>query len=233
MKMSKTLQKRFLEICSSKDYRAAVAFQNEIAAIIPGRPGREKIDRICGLDISYNRFSPRIYAAAAVYSFPELTVIEEATAVDIIDFPYIPGLLAYREGPPLLRVIRKLKAKVDLFIFDGQGLAHPRGAGIAGTMGLLLDRPSIGAAKTRLIGSFTEPGRTRGSAADLIYNGKVIGKVLRSKSDVKPIFVSVGYKISLASAVKFTLDICVDLKIPVPIRRAHILANMARRRDDC
>jgi deoxyribonuclease V len=231
MKMSKMMRKRFLEICLSKDYRAAVAFQNEIAGLIPGKPYKGKIDTVCGLDISYNKLSPTIYAAAAVYSFPELALIEEAITADETAFPYIPGLLAYREGPALIKVIEKLKTKADLLIFDGQGLAHPRGAGIASMMGSLMDKPSIGAAKTRLIGSFVEPGKAKGSTSDLIYKEKIIGMVVRSRADVKPLFVSVGYGISLNRAVEFILKTCVGTRIPLPIRQAHHLANEARRRE--
>ena len=224
------IQKRFMEICLSKDFAGAVEFQNEIKELLPGKPYESRIETVCGLDISYNKFSLTIYAAAAVYSFPNLSAIENGTISSTANFPYIPGLLAFREGPAVLQLVKTLKSKIDLFILDGHGMAHPRGAGLASILGLLLNIPSIGCAKTKLVGQYKEPGQARGSVSSLRYRSSVIGKVLRSRSGVKPIFVSIGYKIDLDRAIEIILKSCVDTRIALPIRTAHHLANMARQR---
>jgi deoxyribonuclease V len=229
MEMTKTMQKRFLEISSSRNYKAAVAFQNEIAELIPGQLSKLKIDRVCGLDISYNKLLPQIYAAATVFSFPGLTLLEEATSLYTTKFPYIPGFLAYREGPALLQVVRKLKSKIDLIILDGHGMAHPRRAGLASIVGLLLDKPTIGCAKSKLVGKYVKPDEPKGSTTDLVHEGRIIGRVLRSRIDIKPIFISVGYKITLNDAVKLALKMCIDVKTPIPVQRAHVLSNIARQ----
>lgn len=224
-----TLYSRFSQIYRSKDYKGAIEFQRDMRKLIPGKSSRKKFETICGLDISFDKKSEIVYATASIHSFPDLHQIEETVHKSIADFPYVPGLLAFREGPAILELMTGLQTPIDLLIFDGQGLAHPRGAGIASMMGLLTELPSIGCAKTKLIGEYEEPGTEKGSVSDLFYKGNTVGRVLRSRSDVKPVFVSVGYKIKLAKAVEIILSCCQRYRLPEPIRRAHILANRARR----
>ncbi len=226
-----TLRFRFNQICRSRDYKGATEFQRDLGELIPGKPSRKKFETICGLDISFDKKSKVVYAAASIHSLPDLGQLEDATLRSKIDFPYVPGLLAFREGPAILELIAKLKMPLDLLIFDGQGLAHPRGAGIASMIGLLTDVPSIGCAKSRLVGEYEEPGIEKGSTSNLFYRKKVVGTVLRSRSDVKPVFVSIGYKIDLRRAVEIVLSCCRRYRLPEPIRRAHMLAN--RLRQEC
>jgi deoxyribonuclease V len=223
--------RRFISICDRKDYKSAIAFQQEIASLLPGKPSGAKIETICGLDISFEKRSNKVFAAAAVYSYPDLELIESLTTADISLFPYIPGLLAFREGPSLLKLIPRLNTQADLYIFDGQGIAHPRGAGIAGMMGLMLDSPSFGCAKSLLIGEYDEPALLKMSSSNLIHKGVVIGKVLRTRTGIKPVFVSTGYKIDLEKAVEITFECCPRFRIPEPLRAAHRLSNELRQKN--
>ena len=224
----KILLNEFLTICKRKDYKAAIVFQDKIKDLIPGKPSARNIRNICGLDISFDKGSDRVFAAASLHSFPDLNIIEQRGIALRIDFPYIPGLLAFREGPAIVELLGKVKSSIDLFLFDGQGIAHPRGAGIAGMMGLLLDKPSIGCAKTKLVGEYEEPGWQKGSSSNLHYYNKIIGSVLRTRANVKPVFVSVGYKIDLKRSVDIILKCCLKYRITEPIREAHKLSNNLR-----
>ena len=188
-----------------------------------------KIKCILGADVSSSRGSNDIFAAVSVLSFPSLEVIEERTAIHEAVFPYIPGLLAFREAPALALALEKVKAEVDVAIFDGHGIAHPRGLGIASHVGLMLGIPSIGCAKTRFVGQFEEPGPRKGERSPLIYRGKVVGSVVRTRDRVAPVFVSIGNGIDLECAVEVVLVCCVRYRLPEPIRRAHALANALRR----
>jgi deoxyribonuclease V len=224
----KSLEAEFLTISKQKNYRAAIKFQEKSKNSIPGKINKIKIRNICGLDISFDKGSNKVYAAASVHSFPDLDIIEQRGITSKTEFPYIPGLLAFREGPAFMELLEKVKSRVDLFLFDGQGIAHPRGAGIACMMGLVLDIPSIGCAKTRLVGEYREPGYKKGSASDLIYKNKIVGKVLRTRENVKPVFVSVGCRINLKRSVDIILTCCPKFRVPEPIRQAHYLSNKLR-----
>ncbi len=159
---------------------------------------------------------------------PELTVIEEATFSARVSFPYIPGLLTFREGPPLLAAFAKLTQTPDVILFDGQGIAHPRGIGLAAHLGLILDRPAIGCAKSRLVGSHDRVGEKRGEWAELVYQDRQVGAVLRTRERIKPLFVSQGHRIGLERAVALVLSCCRGYRIPEPIRRAHLAVNRLR-----
>jgi len=226
----KPLLEKYLRICSSHDYQDAIEFQNEIAELIPGKISKQKTATVCALDISYNKFSAEIYAAAALFSFPGLEPLEEAAIIDRSRFPYIPGLLAFREGPAMIKAVHSLARPVDILLVDGQGIAHPRGAGIASILGLLLDKPSIGCAKSRLVGEFRAPGPEKGAKSSLTYEGNLVGSVVRTRDNVKPLFVSVGYEVDLDDAVSRVLEMCVKTRMPEPLKRAHILANIMRQK---
>jgi len=170
------------------------------------------------------------HAAIVVFSFPELVPLEGATANAPLNFPYVPGLLAFREGPAILAAWEKLGTKPDLLMFDGQGIAHPRGMGIASLMGLWLDRPTIGVAKTRLYGHHVEPGRSAGDHVDLRDERdpkQVIGSVLRSQDKSTPLYISPGHLIDVAHAVEFVKRCMTKYRLPETTRWAHKLAGGA------
>lgn len=211
------------------DYKAAVAVQaalREKLILENDLPGNIRV--VAGADISCNKGDDRVYAAVVLLRISTLEVIEESTFIGRTQFPYIPGLLSFREGPALLEAFAKLRKRPDAVLFDGQGLAHPRGLGLASHMGLLLDIRAIGCAKTRLIGTFDDPEPSRGSRSPLIHEGRLIGAVLRTRERVKPVFVSQGHRVSLKQAVEIVLNCTRRYRIPEPIRRAHILVNRMR-----
>ena len=185
---------------------------------------------VAGADVSYERDDNRFYAGIVVMEMPEFTVIEEVTTSGEAAFPYVPGFLTFREGPILLKAFRKLKNQPDIVIFDGQGIAHPRGIGLAAHIGLILDVPSIGCAKSLLCGSHEEVAAAVTSSSEITYNDEVVGAALRTKKNVKPVFVSVGHLISLKSAIKWVLKTCRGYRLCEPTRQAHLLVNRVRLR---
>ena len=211
------------------DYKAAVAIQADLRGkLVLSDDGPRNIRIVAGADISCTKGDDRVYAAVVLLDAATLEVVEEARYSCRIAFPYIPGLLSFREGPPMLRAFEKLRKRPDMVLFDGQGIAHPRGFGLAAHMGLILDIPAVGCAKTRLTGSFEEPGVRRGQHSLLVHDGKRIGAVVRTKDRVKPVFVSQGHRVSLERAVEIVLQCTPRYRIPEPIRRAHILVNQMR-----
>jgi len=180
---------------------------------------------IAGMDISVDRWAKTGTAAAVVLGYPDFAIIEVAVVTGRLDFPYVPGLLTFREAPLVLVACEKLKVTPDLFMVDGQGVAHPRRIGLASHLGLCLDVPTIGCAKSRLCGEYDEPALEQGSFSELKDDGGVIGAVLRTRSGVKPVFVSVGHKISLREAVRWTLACCRGYRVPEPTRLAHQAAG--------
>jgi deoxyribonuclease V len=212
------------------DYKAAVALQTELCErlVLEDRLSGD-IRIVAGADISCTKGDDRVYAAVVLLDAATLEVIEEATYIGRTSIPYIPGLLSFREGPSLLQAFGKLRNRPDVILFDGHGIAHPRGFGLASHMGLILDIPSVGCAKTRLVGAFREPGEKRGQQSPLVYKEKRIGTVVRTKDRVKPVFVSLGHRVSLERAVEIVLQCARRYRIPEPIRRAHILVNKMRR----
>jgi deoxyribonuclease V len=188
--------------------------------------------RVAGADVSYNVGSDQFYAGVVVLELPQFRVIEESVAVEKSLFPYIPGLLSFREAPVLLRAFERLTCCPDVIIFDGQGIAHPRKIGIASHIGLFLDWPSIGCAKRKLTGTYDENalGNSAGSVTPLrTKRGRVIGSVVRTKDRVKPVFVSPGHKTDIATAVDVVLKCCRGYKLPEPTRLAHNLVNRVRK----
>jgi deoxyribonuclease V len=181
-----------------------------------------------GLDCAFSKDGKRIFAAVVAIEMEGFKVIETATAARKLTFPYIPGLLSFREVPVCIDAIEKLKAKPDVFVVDGQGFAHPRRFGIACHIGVLVDRPTVGCAKSRLLGDYDEPGRTKGSYSELIDRGVEIGAVLRTRTDVKPVFVSVGHKCTLEDAKKIVLECTRIYRLPEPSRLAHQLVGQAK-----
>jgi deoxyribonuclease V len=179
---------------------------------------------IGGVDVSVKTETAR--AAIVVLRYPELTPFEAVTADAPLVFPYIPGLLSFREGPAVLAAWNKLQNKPDLLMFDGQGIAHPRGMGIASQMGLWLERPTIGVAKSRLYGRHEEVGAARGSHVDLLdKSGNVIGAVLRAREKTNPLYISPGHLMDVKHAVEFVLACGTGYRLPEPTRWAHKVAG--------
>ena len=222
------LTHRFTRIVDERDISGAIDFQMELGQFVTAAKLPRKPKTVCAFDISYDKRSRTNFGAAIVMSLPELNVIETATVVQEACFPYVPGLLAFREGLAIFALYKMLKNRPEILLFDGHGLAHPRGMGIATMMGILLDRPSIGCGKSRLAGEYVEPNRRKGSRSQLNYNGRTIGCVLRTRDDIKPLFVSIGHRISLEEAAGIVLGLCRRYRQPEPIRAAHKLANEIR-----
>lgn len=182
----------------------------------------DQIHAVAGVDASYREVGR---AAIAVFSFPELALLEEVTATKEAPFPYIPGLLAFREGPVALAAYERLTIQPDVLIFDAHGYAHPRRMGLASHLGIYLDRPSIGCAKSRLTGKYEEPGSEPGAWSPLVARGEEIGRVVRTKTRTRPIFVSVGYRITLSLAVEVVLRCVRGYRLPEPTRIADKLSK--------
>jgi deoxyribonuclease V len=178
------------------------------------------ISKVAGADIALDLKQKRAIAAAIVYSFPGLAELEIAWATRPLSFPYVPGLLSFREIPALLAAFAKLRNTPDLIFVDGHGRAHPRRFGIASHLGVILDCPTIGCAKSLLVGDADEPEDKVGATTQLTHKGEVIGAVLRTKVDVRPIYVSTGHRVSLDTAVKLALDVSDGLRVPKPTREA-------------
>jgi deoxyribonuclease V len=226
----------------------AIALQEELRRQIKIQPLDRKIKLIAGCDVSFDKNSDIVYAGVLIVSLPDMRVVDKATAVVKINFPYIPGLLSFRETPALLRAWEKLSTAPDAVMLDGQGLAHPRRFGIACHFGLITELITLGCAKTVLVGRYKEPGQKAGSHSPLVDRDEVVGAALRTKDGSEPVFVSVGHMIDLSGAIDLTLR-CVrgylpdaspslfDLaptgkpkyRIPEPTRLAHIMVNALRR----
>ena len=211
-----------------RSYKSAVSRQLEIrdALITTGGPRRVRL--VAGADISYDRGSNRFHAAVVVVALPGLEIVETASARGTSPFPYIPGLLSFREGPLLMRAFARLKRRPDLLLCDGHGIAHMRGIGIASHLGLLLDLPSVGCGKSRLVGEHGSPGCRFGARTPLVYQRRTVGAVVRTRQGVKPIYISPGHRIGIAAAVRWTLKCCAGYRLPEPTRQAHLLANRLR-----
>jgi deoxyribonuclease V len=189
-----------------------------------------EVRTIGGGDVAYSKDRNFLFAAIVVLSFLEMETLGIATAHEEIPFPYIPGLLSFREGPILINTFQKLKIKPDVMIYDGQGIAHPRGIGLASHMGLWLDLPSIGCTKNPLLNDFICPGPLKGSFELIRREGKEVGAVLRTKEKVKPLFVSPGHRIDLRTSIQIVLTTCPRFRIPEPLRRAHELSRFVREK---
>jgi deoxyribonuclease V len=168
-------------------------------------------------------------AAAVVWDVKRQRVVEQHVVRKPLTFPYVPGLLSFREAPAIVAALRKLQSEPDVFLFDGQGYAHPRRFGLACHVGLWIDRPSIGCAKSVLVGVCDEPGRSRGSRSPLDDDGECIGVALRTRDGIKPVYVSVGHDLSLDSATRVVLACCTKYRLPEPTRRADKLVAEGKR----
>ncbi len=205
--------------------QAAIKLQERLSRrviqIVRGKP--HEIATVGGIDTAYRQ--NRACTAAVVFSLTDLKIMEEVAAAQPVRFPYIPGLLSFREGPVILEALSRLKTAPDVLMFDGQGIAHPRRFGLASHIGLLTGIPAIGCAKTRLIGDYQEPQHAGGSTADLTDAGETIGAVVRTRTGVKPVFVSIGHRMDLSTCIQIVLNSCRGYRLPEPLRRADYLSR--------
>ncbi len=203
----------------------ATALQAELAGKVLSHTTFDPsaVQTVAGVDVGFRKNVA--HAAIVVLSFPELCPVDQALGQAPATFPYIPGLLAFREGPSVLDALERLNTWPDLLIFDGHGVAHPRRMGLAAHMGVILDHPSIGCAKSRLIGTHDEPGPAVGDRVPLTDEGELIGAVVRSRAKVKPLYISVGHRVSLATAIDLVLQCTRGLRLPETTRLAHKLAG--------
>ncbi|MBA2733891.1 MAG: deoxyribonuclease V [Acidobacteria bacterium] len=209
--------------------REAIELQKSLRERVRLAPVKKQIKTIAGADISFNKFSPIVYAGLVVMRLPSLEVIEEVGVVSETKFPYVPGLLSFRESPSVLEAWAKLKTEPDAVMFDGHGIAHPRRVGIASHVGLIINRPTLGCAKSVLVGKYEEPERERGNWTELVDKAEVVGAAVRTKTNVHPIYVSPGHLIDLEGAIKLTLACDGGYRQPEPTRCAHLLVNALRR----
>ncbi|MGD8723275.1 MAG: deoxyribonuclease V [Desulfobacterales bacterium] len=203
----------------------AIALQTKLSQQVIRKTRRQPhhMNTVAGIDTAYRH--DRACAAVVVFDLEDLKIMEEAAASLPVRFPYIPGLLSFREGPSILEALCDLKTVPDVLMFDGQGIAHSRRFGLASHIGLLTDIPAIGCAKTKLIGDYREPQRTKGSTARLVDAGETIGAVVRTRTGIKPVFVSIGHRMDLDSCIRIVLKSCRRYRLPEPLRRADHLSR--------
>ncbi len=202
-------------------YSQAAQLQTELAEKVQFKPLQGQPELIAGLDCALSKDGQRIIAAAVVLRTATFETVETTHAIQKLSFPYIPGLLSFREAPVCIAAVEKLKLEPDVFIIDGQGIAHPRRLGLASHLGLFFDKPTIGCAKSRLTGQFEEPPLGKGAYSLLKDKDEVIGAVVRTRTNVKCVFVSVGNRCLLKDAVKVTLACTTKYRLPEPTRLAH------------
>lgn len=206
----------------------AIIYQNVLKNHIELRPLSKPISTIGGADISFNKNEETVYAGIIVLSYPDLRIIEQVTIIGKSTFPYISGLLAFREIPTLMEAYEKLKNKPDLLVLDGQGIAHRRKTGIASHFGILINSPTIGCGKSRLFGSYTDPENRKFAESPLMDKNERIGTVLRSKINCNPLFISPGNLITIEESTEIIKKCIGSYRIPEPTRLAHLLVNDAR-----
>lgn len=207
----------------------AIALQRDLAAQVRCADDLGPVRTIAGVDVSMQRFADEGFAAIVVLSVPDMAVMEVAGARLPLTMPYIPGLLSFREVPLVLAAYERLEIKPDLLMVDGHGRAHPRRIGIASHLGLVLDRPTIGCAKSLLVGTHESLAEARGSTAALVHHGETVGYAVRTKDRVNPVFVSCGHRVSNETAVRWVLDCARGYRLPEPTRQAHLASNALRR----
>jgi len=197
--------------------------QRQMRGRVLVQPPDHQPESVAGVDVGIKDGQAR--AAVVLLSYPDLVPFRAATAEMPVSFPYVPGLLAFREGPVALAALEQLTAQPDVLIFDAQGLAHPRRMGLATHLGVLLDVPAIGCAKSRLCGEYEEPGEQKGSWTPLVDGDKVIGAVVRTRDGVRPVFVSIGHRVDLETAVALVLSCAPRYRLPETTRWAHRVAG--------
>ena len=210
--------------------REAIALQKTLAGRVRLKDGLSEAPKtVAGVDVSYQRHGELFFAAVVVLGLPDLVPVEEVTAQMRITFPYVPGLLSFRELPVILDAFRRLRQVPDAVLVDSQGIAHPRRLGLASHLGLWLDLPTVGCAKSRLCGEHGPVGSQRGDRTQLLLDGEKVGAVVTTRSGVKPLYISPGHLISIERAVELVLRCGGRYRLPEPTRLAHHLANRVRQ----
>lgn len=207
----------------------AVELQKELRSRVCIEPLVGEVRTVAGCDISFNRYEEIVYAGVVVLRLPDLAVIERQGVRTVARFPYVPGLLSFREIPALIEAWRKLDTEPDLVMMDGQGIAHPRRMGIAAHFGLVVDRPTIGVAKSILVGDYEDPGESPGSFSPLVHRGETVGAAVRTKRRAGPVFVSPGHLVAIPDSIRLVLECDGGYRIPEPTRQAHLFVNELRR----
>jgi deoxyribonuclease V len=179
-----------------------------------------EVRTVAGVDVAYDKHSNKLVAAAVILDAHSLAIVDSATAEDVEQFPYIPGLFSFRELPPIALALQQLTTTPDLIVCDGQGIAHPRRFGLACHLGVLFDVPTIGCGKTRLVGEADAPGHERGSFSPLTDRGEVVGRLLRTQTGIKPVYVSTGHKIALPTACEWVLKLTTQYRLPETTRQS-------------
>lgn len=210
--------------------RQAIEIQEDLRSLLVLTNGFDKLLLVGGADVAYSRKKNRVYAALTVFHYSTMSLLDVAYAEAEAGFPYIPGLLTFRERPVVLKAFRRLKERPDLIIFDGQGIAHPRRLGLAAHMGLVLNIPTVGCAKSPLRVQFEAPGLKRGSASKMMDGQEQVGVVLRTRDGIKPLYISPGHLVDLATSVKVILAAGRGYRLPQPTRIAHIKVTEFRKR---
>ncbi|UCH49363.1 MAG: deoxyribonuclease V [Betaproteobacteria bacterium] len=212
--------------------KQAIALQKELRGRVIRQDQIGAVKHVAGVDVGFEEAGKVTRAAIAVLSFPELELVDSVLAREPTRFPYVPGLLSFREAPAVLKAFARLSAMPDLLLYDGQGIAHPRRMGIASHVGLLLDLPSIGVAKTRLAGEHGPVPAAKGDWTPLTDKGETIGAVLRTRVKVKPLFISIGHRVSLQTALHYVMACVTRYRLPETTRWAHRLASGSRSTPD-
>lgn len=208
--------------------KRAIAIQRELSNRVVRKGTLRRLRIVAGADVAFVPELNQCVAGVVAWDVETQTIVEQHVVRRKVRFPYVSGLLSFREAPVVLAAIRKLRCVPDAFIFDGQGYAHPRRFGLACHVGVLIDRPSIGCAKSLLIGTYDEPGDERGGTSRLADKGEHIGFVVRTRARIKPVFVSIGHRVSVSNAVKVVLACCTQYRLPEPTRLADQLVSRAR-----
>jgi deoxyribonuclease V len=211
-----------------KTYQEAVALQEELRHRVELIPLAGPPRLVAGVDAICDRGDRRIFGAAALYRYPELELVEEAGAAGECPFPYRTGLLSFREVPVLAAALAQLHERPDVVLVDGQGMAHPRELGLASHLGLVAEVPTIGVAKSRLVGEDVEPDLAAGSFKALIWKRKKVGWILRTRQGIKPLYVSPGHRITLPECLEITLGWVTRYRLPLPVRQADLLSRRLR-----
>jgi deoxyribonuclease V len=212
------------------DYGEAVSMQRKLARGVRIKPiSLKAVHVIAGADAAISRSKRYLVSAVVVFEFPSMNVIETRTARTRLSFPYIPGLLSFREIPALIACLAKVDSSVDAVVCDAHGIAHPRGLGLASHLGLLLRKPTVGCAKSVLVGDFVEPAYARGSYSPLLYKGKRVGSAVRTQDGIKPVFVSPGHLADQAGSRRLVLSCSTKYRLPEPTRHADRLAGEKKR----
>ncbi len=211
------------------DCREAIALQQVLAGLVRVEQRRlPPVKTVAGVDVSYQKHGNRFFSAVVVLELSTLTLVDQAHAEAMVDFPYVPGLLSFRELPVILDAFRRLNTIPDVVLVDGQGIAHPRRLGLASHLGLWLDLPTVGCAKSRLCGEHAEPGARRGDQVPLLWRDVEVGAVLTTRDRVKPMYISPGHLIDVEGAVNLVLACTRRYRMPEPTRLAHHLSNQLR-----